>query len=123
MIADVIIKIVEKLCDSAMEKRDDEKIKLFEQNKMLKNRARLTSTDKLVISFIERQAPLHFDLLAQNFGHVDCLPKRVAMLSAFGFVTLNNNIINLDDNYKEIAREISANSMDSTLILIKPMED
>ena len=122
MIADLVIKIVEKLFNSAMEQRDEEKIKLFEQNKMLMNRARLTSSDELIVSFIERRAPLQFDKLVENFGHIDCLAKRVAMLGAYGFVKVNNDIIDLEEDYREIAAVIIANSTDQTIVLKRPEE-
>ena len=123
MFASLAIKIVEKLFDHAMQQRDEEKIRLHEHNRMLTNRARLTNTDELVLSFIERSAPMDFQKVAEKFPNVDCLPKRIAVFVAFGFVELNNNIISLAPKYKPIAEEIGQNSTDITIFEVPANDD
>ena len=123
MISGIVIKIVEKLFDAAMQERDEEKIRLHEENKMLTNRARLTNTDELILSFIERCAPLDVQKVADQFPDVDCLAKRIAVFVAYGFVETKNNILSLDDKYKPIAEEISKNSSDVTIFEVTPKDD
>tara|TARA_S200002703_G_C3642444_1_gene197236 strand:- start:83 stop:463 length:381 start_codon:yes stop_codon:yes gene_type:complete len=119
MIADLIIKIVCKLFDRAMKEHDQEQIRLHEHRIMLTNRAKLTSSDELVISWIERNAPLSFEDLGKRFDTVNCLAKRVSVLMAYGFINMEKGIISLSDKYKPIAAEISTSSTDQTIVFHK----
>ena len=119
IISGVVIKLVEKLFDHAMTQRDTDKIIQHEQNIMLVNRARLTSTDELVLSHIERHAPLTFEQLDKAFSKVTCLAKRVELFGAHGFTEMDNGIINITDKYSPLASDISKSSVDQTIIVSK----
>jgi hypothetical protein len=119
MLANLAIKIVEKLFDKAMEERDDGNVLQAMREKMLTNRARLTSTDELILSWIERNSPLTFDSLFVKFPNADCLAKRVTILTAYGFCTMSNGIIEITEEYKPLADKIASSSLDETIIQIK----
>ena len=116
MLADLIIKIVEKLFDTAMQMRDDEKLRLHEYNRMLTNRARLSGVDEAILSYIEEEAPLTVNEVAEKFN-VECVGKRLSLFGAFGFISIDNDIIMLDPVYKPIAQEIAHNAVHEVVVV------
>lgn len=116
MLASLAIKIVEKLFDRAMEQRDKSNLLAEKHAAMLTNRARLTSTDERILSFIERKRKLTFDELSEHFPDVDCLAKRVSIFVAYGFCEMENLIIEITDEYKPLADKIASSSTDETIL-------
>jgi hypothetical protein len=116
MLESLLLKVVEMVLGSVLEKRDEEKLRVHHENEMLSARARLTSSDELVLSWIERRTVLTLEELTEKFPF-DCMAKRVALLAALGFVTVRDNIVELAEEYKPLARDIADNSVDQTIVL------
>lgn len=122
MIQAVVLKVVEMLLGSILEKRDSEKLQVHHERQMLESRARLTSSDELVLSWIERNEVTTFETLVTQFPDYDCIAKRVALFAALGFVRVRGEIIELADDYKAIALAVAKDSTDQTVV-IPPRED